>query len=236
MKILADKIAAELKDYIFPLFCLGCGQEGLWLCPDCGGKILRASSGCPVCAARNLSGLPCGRCRSALDQIKAIIFYQEDGLSGQAIKLFKYSYAEDIYVVFEKIIIEYLHLAKDSYKDIDCIVPVPLHPRRYAERGFNQAQIFAQTVAEILDKQLLGDLLLRSRYTAVQAKLTKSQRIKNIKDAFALKRDFSLKSLNILLVDDVFTTGATMQECARVLKKAGARAVRGLALSRGNQV
>ena len=231
MKIL-EKLAV-VKDYVFPLFCLGCGREGVWLCGECGGRILRARDGCPVCAARNLSGLPCVKCRSHLDQIKSGIFYQDDGLSGRALKLFKYGYAEDIYVIFEKIMAGYLELARESYVDIDYIVPVPLHSRRYAERGFNQAEKLGETVAKILGKPLMSDLLRRVRYTRTQAQLTRTQRIKNIKDAFALEGGFKLKGLNILLVDDVFTTGATMQESARVLKNAGAGVVWGLVLARG---
>jgi ComF family protein len=124
----------------------------------------------------------------------------------------------------------YFHRAR--FEDIDAIVPVPLHPRRHAERGFNQAELIAHIAADFIGKPV-ATTLRRTRYTENQAKLPKEEREKNIAGAFARHRGADAAGKRVLLVDDVYTTGATMQECARVLKAAGAISVSGFAVAHG---
>ncbi|TWH45249.1 ComF family protein [Sporomusa sp. KB1] len=118
------------------------------------------------------------------------------------------------------------------YADIDVIVAVPLHAERIKERGFNQtALVFKPWAAR--QKLIWTEALDRTRPTVPQWELTLKERRKNIKGAFAVTRPELITGKHILLVDDIFTSGLTMEECARVLKKAGAVAVKGLALASG---
>ena len=155
---------------------------------------------------------------------------------------FKYHYARDIKSVWEKMILSAdLPLAallpgKEADSAAWQIVPVPLYPRRERERGYNQAKIIAGIILSYLramypDRQFILDdkYLRRVRPTAQQAKLSKEERVKNISGAFAA---IGTAPENVILIDDVFTSGATLEECARTLKSAGAKKVFALTLAR----
>jgi len=123
-------------------------------------------------------------------------------------------------------------IASGQYADMEAIVPVPLHNDRLQERGFNQtALVFKPWAAR--QKLIWTEAIARTRPTAPQWELTLKDRRKNIKGAFTVTRPELITGKHILLVDDIFTSGLTMEECAKVLKKAGAVTVRGLALASG---
>jgi ComF family protein len=115
---------------------------------------------------------------------------------------------------------------------IDRIIPVPLHTSRLRQRGFNQALILAHGISKTFTLPLSYDNLKRVRPTRPQVELSAEERIKNVAGAFALRNPDELKGLDVLLIDDVFTTGATMNECARVLKDAGVSRVTALTIAR----
>jgi ComF family protein len=112
-------------------------------------------------------------------------------------------------------------------------VPIPLHPRRMKERGFNQASLLARECACLLGCASADDVLLRTRWTPPQTELARKDRYANIRDAFSCPHPEAVCGANILLIDDVFTTGATLQEAARELKTNGAREIRALTLAHG---
>lgn len=157
----------------------------------------------------------------------------------ELIKDFKYHFATDINNLCLQTSREFLSIVWQTsgwpLTDLT-LVPVPLHPRRQRERGFNQAQLIAENIFAILKKEsehiyLDALSLQRVKFTQQQAKLNKQQRSDNLKGAFAWRAD-DMPTKNIILIDDVFTSGATMQACARVLKQAGAQAVYGLVMAR----
>ena len=113
----------------------------------------------------------------------------------------------------------------------DALVPVPLYHRRHRERGFNQANELARGLAKKRKLRVL-DCLYRSRETVTQTKLAQNARWENMADAFQLKRGFDVAGLNLLVIDDVFTTGATTNACAQVLAKAGAESLAVLTVAR----
>jgi ComF family protein len=115
----------------------------------------------------------------------------------------------------------------------DGIVPIPLHPTRMRERGFNQAIVLAQALAKRLGLPIRKDLLIRHRPTEPQAGLSRAERLANVREAFRLHPDPWVRLKRILLVDDVYTTGATAEACARLLKQAGASTVTAAAIARG---
>ena len=109
-------------------------------------------------------------------------------------------------------------------RQFDIIVPVPLHPTRQRERGFNQASL----LAELLTAQIsipCKPVLKRIRYTTTQTALDRAERMENLHNAFRLRKNADVRGLHVLLIDDVLTTGSTLSECARVLKRAGAISV-----------
>lgn len=114
----------------------------------------------------------------------------------------------------------------------DLVMPVPLHRKRLRHRGFNQALLLADGITRHFDLSLCFDNLVRTRPTRPQVELTGAERAVNVKGAFSLLRPEEIEDKGILLIDDVFTTGATMNECARVLKEAGARSVVAFTLAR----
>lgn len=225
-------IIKQIKDYIFPVFCLGCGKEGEWLCGICYNKIdLNGVFACPVCHRESQAGVCCSGCRenSFLFSGVAISKYSEENLIGQAIQSLKYSWAEDILSLFEHIIADFTAGNKQLFLEVDYVVPIPLHKKRFAERGFNQAELLARILSIKIGKPIKCPLQ-RVKHTGQQAKLSRLERLVNVKEAFVSREKLAG---NAILVDDVFTTGSTMQECAKALLSAGAGKVFGFTIARG---
>ncbi len=169
---------------------------------------------------------------SFLDDHCALGFFGENNLLGKLISLYKYTFVRSTLPIFEELIKSFFEKNKKYFEMIDFIVPVPLHRRRLAQRGFNQSEELAQLLSQEL-KVPVQNILIRKKETKQQAKLEKIGRIKNVKNAFVLLKNFDVEKKNILLLDDVFTTGLTLDECARVFKEHGARTVKGFTLARG---
>lgn len=127
--------------------------------------------------------------------------------------------------------LESLRASVDNARTI--LVPIPLHHKRLRERGFNQSDLIAQYVAEKLTAPLRKDILIRSRQTEQQAKLSLKQREENVIGAFSANPSPLLRSYTIILIDDVVTTGATMREAAQALRRAGAKDIWGAAVAQG---
>jgi ComF family protein len=104
-----------------------------------------------------------------------------------------------------------------NYSSIDCIIPVPLHAKRLKQRGYNQAECIARGLEEALERPIITDVLIRSEYTQTQTKKSRVERIQNVSNAFILNHPEKLENKHVLLVDDVITTGATLEVCASTL-------------------
>jgi ComF family protein len=150
------------------------------------------------------------------------------GVLAEAIQRFKYqgdiNLAGPLSWFWNKINLEDL--------SFEAIIPVPLHPARLRKRGFNQALLLGKTLGKIHNKRILTGALRRIRNTIPQVQLDHSERVKNVRGAFAVRKQEEIMDKRLLLVDDVFTTGATVNECARVLKKSGAKEIIVLTLAR----
>lgn len=149
-----------------------------------------------------------------------------DGSWAQVIHNFKYNRRTDLAAPLGEM------LSKKAFREYDLIVPVPLHKKRLRQRGYNQSVLLAKRVAK--ETGVRADLFLLARVVLQppQVGLEQRQRLENVKGAFALRKNSDPKDKGILLIDDVMTTGATVNECARVLKKAGAARVDVLTLAR----
>jgi ComF family protein len=205
---------------VFPKFCLFCGKEGVWICENCFSKLLQEPIlACPNCKSENPFGQTCASCREeiCLDYQVSILDYQKEQVK-KLIQKFKYDYVEDLSTPISRIIKNFQENFPDAFPKKGIVVPVPLHIKRYKQRGFNQASIIAEKLAKHYDFEL-KDLLRRNKNTNKQADLDKQQRQENIKGAFELKQQKNISHNSVILVDDVFTTGSTLNECAKVLKQ-----------------
>jgi len=121
-----------------------------------------------------------------------------------------------------------------NFNSIDMFVPVPLHPVKLRERQFNQSDLIAGHLAQKFNKKLENKWIKRIRYTPQQAGLSRDKRFRNIKGAFLVRQDADFYGKSVMLIDDVMATGATLHECAKAIKSAGAKKVYAFTLARGN--
>ncbi|MEA3338270.1 MAG: ComF family protein [Chloroflexota bacterium] len=220
-----------LLDILFPPQCAGCGKSGVNICPDCMGQVTPVPL--PICrhCGRPWEGPGvCHSCRSCQSQLKAIrsasIYAQP---LGKIIWQFKYRNRRDLARPLGGLLASYW---MGHVVPVDIVMAVPLHPTRQRERGYNQATLLAQQLCFTARLPLLdAGILQRGRPTTQQASLTRPERLKNVAGAFQWQGP-ALSDLNILLIDDVATSGATLEACATVLKGAGAASVRALTVAR----
>lgn len=235
------KFIKLVLDVLFPISCLGCQKDDTWLCADCFTKIsLNQKQLCPLCHSET-KGNACSNCRqkTSLDGLLIAADYNQVIIQ-EIIHTLKYKFIEDMAVCLGSLLSSFLkefdkkyHLAiLGSYSETILTV-VPLNKKRFLERGFNQAELLAYQLNKDLHLNLQPHLLKRRRYTAPQATLKKKQRTENVKNSFCVLKDFNISGKNVIIIDDVATTLATLNECAKVLKQAGAQKVWGLVVARG---
>jgi len=229
-----------LLNFLFPPRCLICQARGSYFCPACQKKIVFLPSQiCPVCGQAILGGRAHKHCQTkySLNGLSNVFSYSPP--LREAIKRIKYK-PHLFDAISELVRLAIPHFEKDDgfiflrefLMKKPIIVPIPLFPRRYRERGYNHAQIIAQSLARKWHLRLENDLLIRVKDTRPQSFLKAEERAKNIKGAFAVNGRRRKTPPPILLVDDIWTTGATMRIAGNVLKRAGFPAVWGLTLCR----
>jgi ComF family protein len=243
--MLISFIKEFLLDIFFPKTCLSCGREGNWLCEDCIATLdIQNWCLCPVCQKRVLDYKTCKNCRKITNLTGLFTPLSfENPLIKKIIHQFKYEpFLKELKEPLSYIIISHLNLIelprtfflkeKGAGHEF-LLIPVPLHKSRLRWRGYNQAEEIAKELSKSLDLQIENNCLIRRKSTTPQTELTGLERKENIKGIFVLQNPERIKGRKIFLVDDVYTTGATLEECARVLKDAGAREVWGLVVARG---
>ena len=235
----ALKIFENLLDELFPdnLSCLCCNDElstGDYLCDRCFKGLIKINNACEKCGERvNNFDKYCLKCKELNRNFDKCISCFEYDKTAKAL-LYKLKYGGEKYIakVFSKFLYETFINAKLGKIDIVCCAP--LNIKRFKTRGYNQAQVLldgfmseAFKYGEVFESD--SDLLIRVKNTPTQTHLTREERKENLKDAFELNCDKSeIKGKNILIIDDIFTTGATMEEMTAVLKKNGVNKVFGL--------
>jgi ComF family protein len=214
---------------LYPPLCTICGRSiraGEYLCDQCETKAVRiVAPFCEKCSEPfdgAITGVfTCANCAHRTIYFDAAVAaYRGRGIVREVIHEFKYGRR----IHLRHLVARWLRSALDDERLLgrcfDVIIPVPLHPTRQRERGFNQATL----LAELLSAQTsirCKPLLERTRYTTTQTALDRSERMENLHNAFRLRKNADVRGLRVLLVDDVLTTGSTLNECARVLKRVG---------------
>jgi len=229
----------NLSQIFFPKRCLGCKKFGTYLCSSCKDEILQTDLVCPSCEKASVGGITHPLCagKFRLNGLWSLGIYQGSLKSG--VQKLKYRFVRELAQVLVDLTIEYWagnspylldRIAKDRGEGW-LITAVPLHKKRQNWRGFNQSELIAKLFAEKMGLKY-ENLLLRTKYTKPQVGLLSRDRKRNIKDAFSLYTKYPLHHTNVILVDDVWTTGSTLKECTYVLKRGGVKEVWGLTLAR----
>jgi ComF family protein len=224
-----------LLDLIFPKFCVGCGSEGKWVCSDCQGKVIKvATQICPECGRISENGKYCKTC-SRDHKLSGIVVaaYYEEGPVKEAIHNLKYNHVIELKYFLGELVAESLQANLDIIGGESILTAVPLHYLRKAQRGYNQAELLASNVAAELKLQKNFKIIKKIRKTNSQVSKSGKKRRENLKNSFKIIDKLAVKNRHIIIVDDVTTTGATLEECAKVLKAAGAKKVWGLVVAKG---
>jgi ComF family protein len=225
------KFTGMALNILFPQKCLGCGEEGELICPTCRRSLPAIIPPiCPQCGRPQSSSIMCPSCvagRYAIDGIRSPLKFE--GVAREAIHQFKYKNLRSLAGPLASVMGEYL--VKYPLQ-VQLLVPVPLHAKRLKERGYNQSSLLAGELSKITGLPLANDLVVRIKYLGPQAKTRNAEeRRQNVKTAFACGTS-TLRGGDILLIDDVSTSGATLDACAAALKSAGANSVWGLVAAR----
>lgn len=226
----AASLANGLINLVFPPRCVACGAWGNWFCAACRAAVHPLPDPCCSHCGRPLRRVGfCKRCQeldSHLEAIRSTSAHRQP--LSRAIHAFKYS---GLSMLAEPLADMLLATWRVAPVACELIVPVPLHPARIRERGYNQSALLARVLGRCLGIPTAEDVVRRVRDTKPQVGLSRPERLQNMAGAFALQLSLT-GSPHILLVDDVCTTGATLEACAEVLLQAGAGSVRALTLAR----
>jgi ComF family protein len=228
---------------LFPSDCRLCGTplvniSRLPVCEDCLSAMRPIAGGvCFVCGERLVSGYAfsgegearCGLCQR-LEQpfARAVAYGSYDGGLRELIHLLKYNQVRPAANVLGRMLAEVITGMESGFSGATLVVPVPLHAHKLRQRGFNQSELIARAAMKLRPEGrllLTPQVLERRRETQSQIGLSRHQRRENIRGAFAVTRLDDVAGREILLVDDVLTTGTTASECARILRRAGAAKV-----------
>ena len=225
-----------LLQWLYPMDCAECRRPATdrrvpSFCPACWDSI-RPLEGpiCPRCGRPFGSPLAlayspahhCGPCRASPPAFDcAFSPYAYEGTLARAIHLFKYHKC----VSLARPLADLMLVWRDKIPSVDLVLAVPLHPKRLRVREFNQSLLLADRIASSLKLPLSLRHLVRGRETVPQTELPRTERVRNVKRAFAVRYAEQLQQRSVLLIDDVVTTGATVEECAKELRRAGVKSI-----------
>ncbi|MBI2674214.1 MAG: ComF family protein [Candidatus Yanofskybacteria bacterium] len=254
-----QKTVNWILDIIFPKKCLDCnkfthstGSTGSrqassgqaadfdYACRKCFGEIgLKNNLECVGCKRQTRLGFTCAFCDKFNKTDQLIITADlTDPLVEKILKAYKYKFIQSMVlplsVLARRRVKKLLSKKFSLFGDNPLLIPVPLHKRRLNERGFNQAELLAENLADTYHLICESNILTRVANPKHQAEIKKKEeRLENVKNNFRVKNIELIRSKTIILVDDICTSGATLNECARVLKESGAKRVIGFVLARG---
>ncbi len=229
-----------LVSLLYPASCMICAtavEQDEYLCRECIDEAPRlVAPFCERCsqpfAGAMTEAFTCANCEDRVLHFEAAVSaFRSRGVVREVMHGFKYGKQFHLRRPLGRWLAQALHDPRLA-GGFDCVVPVPLHPARERERGFNQAEVLAQLLAPRVGVPVRRSLQ-RIRYTTTQTQFDRAQRMENLAGAFRLRRGADVRGCRVLLVDDVLTTGSTLSECAGVLKRAGALSVHAVTAARG---
>lgn len=199
----------KFLNILFPKHCLNCGKQGKYLCSSCFLK-------------SNLKFKFFKILNKSYEYFMYLDNYKDDIRS----KILKFKFYDGAYIneyfleflVNDKKICEFLN-------KFDMIIPVPLYKDKKLKRGYNQTELIAKNLSKKINVKCFADILIKSKQNKTQSLLSREERIENIKDVFEIKNPQKILGKNIILIDDIFTTGITVQMCSKLLKKSGAKSI-----------
>lgn len=251
-----------ILDFIFPKRCLNCGKIGKYFCDQCRLNIKFIATNeaiCPVCQKLAIDGATHLHCQTRYTPDGLTSFFRYEGVVKKAVKAIKYRFISDLAQQFVDLIpgdmptlsfrppsrnllvlingsrVPPLQRAgKPGMTDKSLIlIPIPLHSSRFRERGFNQAEVLGKLIARRLNVSMRTDLLKRIKKTIPQVQMKdRRKRLENMQNVFSLNNIPVKQCNNVILFDDVFTTGATMRSAANILKRAGIKRVWAVTMAR----
>jgi competence protein ComFC len=226
LPLLAD-IRGKALDLLFPPKCVGCGGGGSFLCRSCRASLPWIEKPvCPGCGRSSPAGGTCPDCRASHALGGIAVAFRFEGAVRQGVHHFKYRNLRALAAPLAELMAQALPAAGDV------LVPLPLHRRRLRERGYNQSALLAAELSRLAGIELSDGALIRRTATDPQAKTASlAERRRNVAGAFAAGDD-RLRGRRVLLVDDVTTSGATLEAGAEALREIGAESVWGLVLAR----
>lgn len=199
----------KIFNLLFPIECVSCGRNDFLLCNDCLNKI-------KINKVNSFSN-------EFIEEVHVCSSFH-NRLLQKIMHLYKYQYVEDFSKIFSKIIFKYFSKIEEKIKE-PIAIPVPLHQKKLLSRCFNQADLIAQNFCNDFNYKINRDLVCRIKNTKQQAKLNKKERLENVKNSFTLSNSQFVKNKNFIIVDDIYTTGSTVSEIAKLLKKGGANKI-----------
>lgn len=241
-------ITEGLLNLIFPLDCRICEKpiresKGYSICENCFKTIEFIDK--PYCVKcgkpflistdlfkqeREILCVDCKRKKYSFEFARSVGIYR--GVLRECIHLFKYHGEKKLAEPLGELLIDYLVRNQEFKKGIDLIIPVPLHKNDLKGRGFNQSVLLGRIIENYFSIPAKEEVLIKKKLTPSQVNLSKKEREKNILRAFSIDRPEEIRGKNILILDDIFTTGSTVEECSKELKKAKAKNIFILTLAR----
>lgn len=230
------------QDLVYPPYCTTCRSNRpltrpyAGLCPDCIDRLpLNGPPFCLICSRHLTQAFPGPLCRTCRSRRPAFDFAFGACLYTPAVRtlLHEFKFHQKTYLrhAFARRMVDFIIHHNLDIDRFDAVIPMPLAPARQRERGYNQAQLLAEPLARTFDKPLWRNTLLKTRMTPPQSTLGRKERFTNVWGAFRIKPSKGLSGSQILIVDDLLTTGATAAAAAHTVKAAGAQTVAVLTLA-----
>lgn len=231
-----EKIYSAVLDVVFPIACVNCENFGAHLCTECEKKIGRPVETCIFCGEHSFRGITCHTCHKkfCLSGILNISSYN-DPILRKAVHGLKFSGIKDLSAPLGRLLSRAILQSFSERINEFYVAPLPLHTRRQRQRGFNQSELITQRVCELISLPCLS-ALKRKKFSQPQSSLNpeiRELRIKNIAGSFEINPTSLPLPNKVLLIDDVATTGATLEEAARVLREHGAQEIWAAVVCRG---
>ncbi|MBN1779140.1 MAG: ComF family protein [Candidatus Buchananbacteria bacterium] len=214
-----NRILNFFLDLIYPISCVSCGKAGSLFCDDCL-KTIKVNR-----SEKQAYFKPEGQ---FIDTVYVVADYHQPAL-GSLIHCYKYKFVKGLASVLAELVIDFL---KDNKFYSDCLIALPTAKKRLLFRGFDHTLLVAKSFSAQINVAIIENVLLRKRYRRPQVGLSRQARLINIRDAFAVINPALVADKNILLFDDIYTTGSTLSQAAKMLKLAGAKKVEALVIAR----